>query len=119
MMSERDLKRIDGLPFTITPNSVTGGMTQTANLVGVYNVLHRVAGGNTATYPQWFDQGTATNPNFQAPATCVLYTAASPNPCALGNTGRNQFRGPGYVSDNLSLFKSFPNLSRVVSRGAI
>jgi hypothetical protein len=26
----------------------------------------------------------------------------------LGNTGRNQFRGPGYVQDNLSIFKSFP-----------
>jgi hypothetical protein len=25
----------------------------------------------------------------------------------LGNTGRNQFRGPGYIQDNLSLFKSF------------
>jgi len=71
-------------------------------------VLHRVAGDIIATYPQWFDLGTATNPNFQAPATCVLYTAASSNPCDLGNTGRNQFPGPGYVSDNLSLFKSFP-----------
>jgi hypothetical protein len=25
----------------------------------------------------------------------------------VGNTQRNQFRGPGYFSDNLSLFKSF------------
>jgi hypothetical protein len=25
----------------------------------------------------------------------------------LGNTGRNQFRGPGYIQDNISLFKSF------------
>ena len=24
-----------------------------------------------------------------------------------GNTGRNQFRGPGYLQDNFSLFKSF------------
>lgn len=29
-------------------------------------------------------------------------------PCALGNTGRNQFRGPAYFSDNLSMFKVFP-----------
>jgi hypothetical protein len=99
---------VSGLPFTITANSVTGGTTQTANMVGVYSVLHRVAGGNTATYPQWFDPGTATNPNFQAPATCVLYTAANPTACALGSTGRNQFRGPGYLSNNLSLFKNFP-----------
>ena len=26
----------------------------------------------------------------------------------VGNTQRNQFRGPGDFSDNLSLFKSFP-----------
>jgi hypothetical protein len=25
----------------------------------------------------------------------------------LGNTGRNQFRGPGYIQDNISLAKSF------------
>ena len=37
----------------------------------------------------------------------MAYTAANPNACALGNTQRNQFRGPGYFSDNLSLFKSF------------
>jgi hypothetical protein len=71
-------------------------------------VLHNVAGGNISTYPQWFDPGPAGSANFTAPATCVLYSAANPNPCALGNTGRNQFRGPGYLSDNLSLFKSFP-----------
>jgi hypothetical protein len=28
--------------------------------------------------------------------------------CPYGNTGRNQFRGPGYFSDNVSMFKSFP-----------
>jgi hypothetical protein len=25
----------------------------------------------------------------------------------LGNTGRNQFYGPGYIQDNLSIFKRF------------
>jgi hypothetical protein len=99
---------VSGLPFSITANSVTSGTTQTANLNGVYNVLHHVAGGNISTYPQWFDPGPAANPNFTAPTTCVLYSASNTTPCALGNTGRNQFRGPGYVSDNLSLFKSFP-----------
>ena len=38
----------------------------------------------------------------------VYNSVTNPVPCALGNTGRNQFRGPGYISDNLSLFKSFP-----------
>jgi hypothetical protein len=99
---------VSGLPFSITANSSTSGTTQTANLSGAYKVLHNVAGGNISTYPQWFDPGPAGSANFTAPATCVLYSAANPNPCALGNTGRNQFRGPGYLSDNLSLFKSFP-----------
>ena len=99
---------VSGLPFTITANSVTSGTTQTANLVGVYHVLHNVAGGTTTSYPQWFDPGTPANPNFQAPACPTLYSVANPVACPVGNTGRNQFRGPGYLSDNLSLFKSFP-----------
>jgi hypothetical protein len=32
----------------------------------------------------------------------------------VGNTARNQFRGPGYIQDNFSLFKSF-NLYREAS----
>ena len=99
---------VSGLPFTITGNSSTSGTTQTANQTGPYQVLHNVAGGNISTYPQWFSAVTNGSSNFTAPATCVLYSAANPVPCALGNTGRNQFRGPGYLSDNLSLFKSFP-----------
>ena len=99
---------VSGLPFNITANSATTGTTQTANMSGAYKVLHHVAGGNISTYPQWFDPGTTTAPNFTAPATCVVYSPTNQVPCALGNTGRNQFRGPGYVSDNLSLFKSFP-----------
>ena len=38
----------------------------------------------------------------------MAYSASNPVACAVGNTQRNQFRGPGYFSDNLSLFKSFP-----------
>ncbi len=102
------ISAVSGLPFTITSNSVTSGTTQTANLIGVYKVLHNVAGGTTTTYPQWFDPGTASNPNFQAPTCPILYSVANPVACPLGNTGRNQFRGPGYLSDNLSLFKNFP-----------
>jgi len=53
--------------------------------------------------PAWFDP-TA----FAAATACVAYSAANPVPCTLGDTGRNQFRGPGYFSDNLSVFKTFP-----------
>ncbi len=100
---------VSGLPFSITASSATSGTTQTANQAGPYKVLHNVAGGNISTYPQWFDPGpTGSGANFQAPAACVLYSPTNPVPCALGNTGRNQFRGPGYLSDNISIFKSFP-----------
>jgi hypothetical protein len=91
---------LSGLPFSITTSSATGGTTQTVNQTGGYQVTHSVTrAANTA----WFNPAS-----FAAPAACVAYSASNPNPCALGNTQRNQFRGPGYFSDNLSLFKSFP-----------
>jgi hypothetical protein len=93
---------VSGLPFTITTSSVTTGTTQTANLTGLYQVTHHVSGVAAANTP-WFNPAP-----FSAPAKCVAYTAANPVPCAVGNTQRNQFRGPAYFSDNLSLFKSFP-----------
>ncbi len=94
------ISALSGLPFSITTTSVTPGTTQTANQVGPYVVAHAVSGA--ATTP-WFNTAA-----FKAPPTCVAFTAANPVPCALGNTQRNQFRGPGYFSDNLSLFKIFP-----------
>jgi len=65
-------------------------------------VTHRVAGGKNPA-PAWFNPAS-----FSAPAACTAYTASNPVPCVVGNTQRNEFRGPGYFSDNLSLFKSFP-----------
>lgn len=81
---------VSGLPFTVNANSGsldTPGVTQTADLTGVYRVLHGVG----PTRP-WFDPTAFTQPTG----------------VRTGNTGRNQFYGPGYVQDNLSLFKSFP-----------
>jgi len=95
------LSALSGLPFTIsTSSSATPGTTQTVNQTGAYNVTHSVtSAANTA----WF------NPTaFAAPATCTAYTPTNPVACTLGSTGRNQFRGPGYFSDNLSFFKSIP-----------
>jgi hypothetical protein len=94
------LSALSGLPFTISTSSLTGGTTQTVNQTAPYQVSHNVAGGlNPAVL--WFNTAA-----FAPPATCTY--VAGGNPCPLGNTGRNQFRGPGYFSDNLSLFKSFP-----------
>ena len=96
------LSAVSGLPFTITTSSATSGTTQTVNQTGPYQVTHAVVGGTNAAVP-WFNPAS-----FVAPATCAAYTPTNQVACALGNTGRNQFRGPGYFSDNLSLFKDFP-----------
>jgi Carboxypeptidase regulatory-like domain len=93
------ISALSGLPFTISTTSQTGGTTQTVNEVAPFQVTHSVTGaGNTA----WFNPAS-----FAAPAACTVYSATNPVPCTVGNTQRNQFRGPGYFSDNLSLFKSF------------
>ena len=98
---------VSGTPFTITADGSslnTPGTTQTASLIGPYRVLHGIGKGNN-----WFDP-TA----FGQPAGCPAPVPPSkvPPPCTpdnvgLGNTGRNQFRGPGYIQDNISLFKTF------------
>jgi hypothetical protein len=94
------LQGVSGLPFSITAASLTPGVTQTANQTGPYQVTHGHVGVVGAGSPTWFNKTS-----FAAPATCS-YSAG--NPCPLGTSGRNQFRGPGYFSDNLSLFKTFP-----------
>jgi hypothetical protein len=91
---------VTGTPFSVQANGAslsTPGTAQTATLSGPYKVTHGI-GATT----HWFDP-TA----FTQPSGCPGAPAPCPNP-GLGNTGRNQFRGPGYVQDNLSLFKSFP-----------
>jgi hypothetical protein len=88
------ISAVSGLPFTITTSSPTGGTTQTVNEVAPFQVTHNVS---SATNTPWFNPGTAASPVFAIPATGVV-----------GTTQRNQFRGPAYFSDNLSLFKSFP-----------
>lgn len=93
---------VSGLPFTISSTSVTTGTTQTANQTGPYQVNHGVQ-GSPVNQPLWFNTS-----NFAALPTNCAYTPAVPVACPLGNTGRNQFRGPGYFNDNLSMFKNFP-----------
>lgn len=83
------LSAVSGLPFSITTSSLTPGTAQTVNQNATYSVLHKVKNDTSVT---WFDP-TA----FSSPTSGIV-----------GNTQRNQFRGPGYFSDNLSLFKSFP-----------
>jgi hypothetical protein len=96
------IQGVSGLPFSITANSATPGVTQTANTTGTYQVTHGVTSKAVTGSPTWFNPAPYSQP------ACTLYSSANPNACALGNTSRNQFRGPGYFSDNVSLFKSFP-----------
>ena len=90
-----------GLPFNVEANGGTintSGQQQMANLVAPYHVLHGIGAANP-----WFDPTS-----FAQPAGCPK-TGACPVAygSVLGNVGRNQFYGPGYIQDNLSVFKTF------------
>jgi outer membrane receptor protein involved in Fe transport len=94
------ISAISGLPFSVYGNGGTlntPGTAQLANLSSTYKVL----GGIGADSP-WLDK-TA----FSQPGGCPT-TGCNASNVQLGNTGRNQFRGPGYVQDNLSISKIFP-----------
>jgi hypothetical protein len=111
---------VSGLPFTVTASGTnlnTPGTGATAVLNGSFTVLHGIGSSSP-----WFknDQGAqGSSATWQQPAGCTGYTAGTlsgsvytPSTCTaavvgLGNTGRNQFRGPGYIQDNLSMFKKF------------
>jgi len=100
------ISAVSGLPFTVQTNGAnlnTPGTAQTGNLTGAYHALHAVGGGSA----HWFDP-TA----FSTPAGCP--TGCTAQTVDVGNTGRNAFRGPGYIQDNFSIFKSF-NLYREAS----
>lgn len=93
------LSLVSGLPFTATANGGTlntPGTAQTASINGGLHVVHGIGAGN-----QWFN-----TTNFSQPAGCPGSTSPCPTP-GLGNTGRNQFRGPGYLQDNFSISKKF------------
>ena len=84
------LAAFSGTPFTVTANGDvlnTPSNTQTADLVGTFTTP-----GNIGAAGTWFDP-TAF---------------AQPTGIRFGNTGRNQFRGPGGWNLDFSLFRSFP-----------
>jgi hypothetical protein len=83
------LAAYSGTPFSVTASNTAldqRGNLQTADLVGE---LKRVGVGPDEPY---------YDPSAFANVTERRY----------GNTGRNQFRGPGYWNYNMSLFRSFP-----------
>ena len=98
---------LSGLPFSVYANGGslnTPGTAQTATLNGGFRVLHGIGSASP-----WFknDNGLlGSSATWQQPIGCPSAPAPCPNP-GLGNTGRNQFRGPGYMQDNFSLAKKF------------
>ena len=79
-----------GTPFHVTAAGTslnTPQNTQTANLVGDFNVL-----GNAAPNGNWFD----------------TTAFAQPTNVGFGNVTRNQFYGPGGKNFDFSLFRTFP-----------
>jgi hypothetical protein len=91
---------VSGTPFTVATNGSnlnTPGTTQTGQQTGAYRTFHTVG---TSANVHWFDPTAFTTPTG-CPATCTAQNVG------LGNTGRNQFRGPGYIQNNFSLFKNF------------
>jgi hypothetical protein len=96
------ISAVSGTPFSTTYSSATSGSTQTADFTGSFQVTHKVSGVSADQTP-WFNTAA-----FSKPPTCATYSASNPVACAYGTSSRNQFRGPAYFSDNLSLFKSFP-----------
>ncbi len=79
-----------GTPFTITADGADlnmPGNQQTADLTGCYTVLDKHGSAGPYFDPSAFSQ---------------------PKGVAFGNTGRNQFRGPGAWNVDFSLFRAFP-----------
>ncbi len=92
-----------GLPMDITANGGninTSGETQMANLSGGYRVLHGIGAGHNWFDPSVFSQPTGCSGAVGTPCSLVYGTS-------IGNVSRNEFRGPGYIQDNASLFKDF------------
>ncbi len=79
-----------GSPFTVTASGTslnTPSNSQVADLVGDFKVL-----GNIGASGKWFDTSAF----------------AQPTGVKFGNTGRNQFYGPGGWTLDFSTFRSFP-----------
>lgn len=91
---------VSGIPFTVTANGAnplnTPGWTQTANLVKPFKKLGAGPGH------KWFDVTS-----FQQPTGCPTTTCSYVEGGSVGNTGRNAFRGPSYLQNNVSVFKTF------------
>jgi hypothetical protein len=101
------LSHVSGAPFSVSANSNTintPGASLYADLVKPYRQL----GGhnrNPGSGQSWFDTSSFANPTEPTYSATQLPSAiVAPH---LGNTHRNEFRGPGVTQLNASLFRGF------------
>ncbi len=110
------LIRRSGEPYSVVNTAIPGGALKNYSTTGAV-VMSDFLGGAKPTCTVSSDQ---VNSPFaclsasQFPATsCTATTMAAATACVasfqhdFGNTGRNQFRGPGYFDTDLTIKKSF------------
>jgi hypothetical protein len=118
------LTKTSGMPFTVTGNGSTlnaAASTQVANQilsnVAVYGNIGSTPGGpacpagspsctyfNTAAFAQVALCGSAT----ALPSPYCFTSTSAPNNGAFGNSGRDEFRGPGIFNLDMSISRTFP-----------
>jgi hypothetical protein len=104
------VSRLSGTPFSVTGNSVflnpavQDGLNNTAQEVGQYKVLDNSK--------PWTGSGSCPISNL----SCHYFDPAvfaQPALGVLGNTHRNQFRGPGIFDADVSIFRNFVITERI------
>jgi outer membrane receptor protein involved in Fe transport len=106
------IARLSGTPFTVTSGGSlnANGSTQTADLVGNYQVLNGqpLRTGQTCAATdlscRYFDSAVFAAPFICQPPTSCPTGVSPPH---FGNTNRDEFRGPGYFNVDMSLFRNF------------
>jgi hypothetical protein len=89
-----------GTPFTLQCGGISG--TNSGGAGSAANTSCDFVGGGPIYAPHMLDPNTGSRIQWINP-----FVFAQPQPGTIGNTTRNQFRGPGYQNWNLSLFKNF------------
>jgi hypothetical protein len=96
---------LTGLPFTVTAANGplnANGATQTADQVGAYKYIGGQPLRTGATCAQ-----TDMSCHYFDPTAFAAPLITSNANAHFGNTGRNQFRGPGYFEVDLSVSREF------------
>jgi len=95
------VSKLSGTPFSVTANAgslnpaVSDGLNNTAQLIHPYHVV---------SGKPWTKKGACGS------VSCVYFDPSAfeqPNYGVFGNTGRNQFRGPGIFDMDFSVFRNF------------